>query len=156
MHVGTLMMLLMYPVGLAILLVGAALEVSKLLGELDRRPLSWGGGARSSRRRIRRGRGTCLWGRWCCWSRSWVTGRGGRMWCYMCINLNWQRCHSFRAFRGDIGAAEGIVVEPVSVGCRCGKDVTQDIRLLFCEGKRPLLPLCRPVLWFDDFWERVF
>ena len=46
----------------------------------------------------------------------------------------------------------------VSVGCRSGKDVTQDIRLLFCKGKdlRPLLALCLPVLCFDDCKGGVF
>jgi hypothetical protein len=40
MHIGTLVVLLMQPVCFMVLLVSIALEVPKLLGELDSRPLS--------------------------------------------------------------------------------------------------------------------
>jgi hypothetical protein len=41
MHIGTLVVLLMQPVCLVVLLVGTALEVPKLLGELTCRLLRW-------------------------------------------------------------------------------------------------------------------
>lgn len=56
------------------------------------------------------------------------------------------------ALRGELGTVKG------EVGCRAGKDVTQVMRLFFCDGNDflPFPVLCLLVLWFEDRGEGVF
>jgi hypothetical protein len=63
------------------------------------------------------------------------------------------------ALLGERSAVAGEGVWVVSVGCRSGNDVTQVIRLFFCDRNDLLFPLpvlCLPMLLFEDCGEGVF